>query len=434
MTVAFWYKLHKYISFICMLFLLLFCITGLPLIFKNEIREFNAVQPEPVHTATPYQALWETALNHQDAIAAQFPDDTIRAISITPQVSRISYQFRDKNGVQPHYTGGAITYYADTDTVKNSDDVAELVKYPALKSLLTTIHLWHVSLNLGIGGMIFLGFMCLFSLIAIISGVILYGPFMRTTAFGEINKRTTRSAYLGWHKFLGMVTAIWASLLCLSGISILVFGSAYIMYVGSAKREATAVLQPTAYVEQISIPEAFALVQQKIPDKQIESIDFPNPETNTLQYTFYLISPGNTTGVTEQVACVSADAQGQATFFTKPSPAFMSWSSPLIGLHIGNHDGLVLRIIWAVLDVLTIVMIIVSFLGWRKKKAAPVAVPYQRKIKKPQSLSTVWKLPAVITLLGLGGMILPLYDFNYAGTAAWLALAVICLHYWYKHH
>lgn len=418
-----------------MLFLLIFCVTGLPLIFKNEIKEFNAIHPEPPHAATSYQALWATAFAQKDTLAAQFPADAIRAISIAPQTSTIIYHFRDKNGVMPHYTGSSITYYADTGTAKNTDDLVELVKYPALKSLLTTIHLWHVSLNLGVGGMIFLGFMCLFSLIAIVSGIILYGPFMRTTAFGEINKRTTRSAYLGWHKFLGMVTAIWASLLCLSGICILAFGSAYIMYVSSAKKEAASVLPRTAQVEQVSPQSALALVEQKIPDKRVESIDLPNAEQNMLQYTFYLVSPGNTTGVTEQIACVSADATGQATFFTKPSPYFMSWSSPLIGLHIGNHGGLVLRIIWAILDLMTIVMIIVSFLSWRAKRLAPTpAAPYQRKVLKPQSLATVWKVPALITLLGLGGMILPLYGLDYAGTAAWLVLAVICLHYWYKHH
>ena len=78
-----------YISLVCMVFLLIFCITGLPLIFKNEIKEFNAVRHEPVHTATTEQALWAEGISHLDTMTAQFPDDTIRANEVTPQLSRV---------------------------------------------------------------------------------------------------------------------------------------------------------------------------------------------------------------------------------------------------------------------------------------------------------------------------------------------------------
>lgn len=422
-----WYKLHKYISLVCMVFLLIFCITGLPLIFKNEIKEFNAVHHEPVHAATTEQALWAEGISHLGTMTAQFPYDTIRAIEVTPQLSRVIYHFNDKNGVMPHYTGGSITYYADTGTVKNTDQLEQQVKYPALKELMTAIHLWHVSLNLGPIGMGFLGFMCLFSLIAIISGVVLYGPFMRTTAFGEIKKKSTRSAYLSWHKFLGMVTAVWASLLCVSGMCVLIFGGIYIGYISSAKKEATAKLQPTAQVAQISLTDALARVKQELPHKQVESVDFPN---GTNQYIFYLISPGNVTGLTEQIASVSADSSGHMTFYSKPGPAVMPWSSPLIGLHIGNHGTLVLRIIWAILDILTIVMIVVSFFSWRLKNLGAPQKGATKKTTpaKPQSLQAVWKLPALITLLGFVGMVFPMYDMVYAGTAAWVLLLGIGLY------
>lgn len=430
MVLAFWYKLHKYISFICMVFLLLFCLTGLPLIFKNEIKDFNAIHHEPVHAVTTEDALWTEAIASHDRIAATFPNDTIKAIEVTPQLSRVIYHFNDKNGVMPHYTGGSITYYADTGTVKNTDNLEQQVKYPVIKDILTTIHLWHVSLNLGPIGMVFLGFMCLFSLIAIISGVILYGPFMKTTAFGEIKQTSPRSTYVGWHKFLGMVTAVWASLLCLSGICILGFGTAYIIYVNGAKKEATAQLQPTAQVRQIPLTDALAKVRQEIPGMQIESVDLPNEASQTNQYIFYLITPGSTTGVTEQVASVSADTKGQLTFYTKPSPPLMSWSSPLIGLHVGNHGNLALRIIWAIIDVLTMVMIVVSFLGWRAKGQQLAKAMEQKKARKatPQSQKMIWTLPAVITFLGLVGMILPLYGWNYIGVAAWGVLLGICVY------
>ncbi len=37
-TVRTWYRLHKWSSLICTAFLLMACITGLPLVFGNEIQ------------------------------------------------------------------------------------------------------------------------------------------------------------------------------------------------------------------------------------------------------------------------------------------------------------------------------------------------------------------------------------------------------------
>ena len=48
-----WFKWHKWTSLICTLFLLLLCITGLPLIFHEEIDEYltehkdAVIPPEP---------------------------------------------------------------------------------------------------------------------------------------------------------------------------------------------------------------------------------------------------------------------------------------------------------------------------------------------------------------------------------------------------
>nr|WP_301287172.1 PepSY domain-containing protein [Sphingobium sp. OAS761] len=47
-TIRAWYLVHKWTSLICTLFLLMLCITGLPLIFHDEI---DAVSGEPDQSA-----------------------------------------------------------------------------------------------------------------------------------------------------------------------------------------------------------------------------------------------------------------------------------------------------------------------------------------------------------------------------------------------
>src|SRR5262249_27399849 len=54
-AVRLWYRIHKWTSLICTAFLLLLCITGLPLIFHDEIDDFfeNAPAVAPSRPGVP---------------------------------------------------------------------------------------------------------------------------------------------------------------------------------------------------------------------------------------------------------------------------------------------------------------------------------------------------------------------------------------------
>ena len=55
----------------------------------------------------------------------------------------------------------------------------------------------HVDLYAGLAGKLFLGFMGLLLMVAIISGVVLYAPFMRKLRFGEV-RQNALPAPAGW--------------------------------------------------------------------------------------------------------------------------------------------------------------------------------------------------------------------------------------------
>ena len=51
--------------------------------------------------------------------------------------------------------------------------------------------------------------MGLLLLVAIVTGVVLYAPFMRKLAFGEVRRdRSTRVKWLDLHNLLGIVTLV----------------------------------------------------------------------------------------------------------------------------------------------------------------------------------------------------------------------------------
>src|SRR3546814_15441949 len=67
----------------------------------------------------------------------------------------------------------------------------------------------HVDMFAGLPGQLFLALMGLLFVIAIVSGVVLYGPFMKKLSFGTVRKhRSTRLKWLELHNLLGAVPPV----------------------------------------------------------------------------------------------------------------------------------------------------------------------------------------------------------------------------------
>ena len=64
---------------------------------------------------------------------------------------------------------------------------------------------------LGLPGKLLLGAMGLLSIAAIVSGVVLYGPFMRKLPYGTVRReRPRRIRWLDWHNLIGVTSLSWA--------------------------------------------------------------------------------------------------------------------------------------------------------------------------------------------------------------------------------
>src|SRR3546814_12231489 len=82
-----------------------------------------------------------------------------------------------------------------------------------------TIFLIHTEMFAGLPGKLFLGAMGFLFALSIISGVVLYAPFMRKLDFGTVPRhRSWRLKWLDLHNLLGIVIAMWAGLVALTGV------------------------------------------------------------------------------------------------------------------------------------------------------------------------------------------------------------------------
>ena len=75
MNIRLWYLIHKWTSLVCTIFLLMLCITGLPLIFHEEIDHLmGEVEAPEMAAGTPDASLDRVA----EAAHRQRPGDIIR--------------------------------------------------------------------------------------------------------------------------------------------------------------------------------------------------------------------------------------------------------------------------------------------------------------------------------------------------------------------
>ena len=209
-TLKRWFNVHKWTSLICTVFLLMLCITGLPLIFTHEIEEYfgNSLElpvlPEGSPTLTKEQVI-QKALSHKPGNVMKFifwdEEEAPHQMFLTMAPSPASPTQAD------HY----MTMDARTGQV--------LLAKPNEADFMRIMYYLHVEMLAGIPGKLFLGLMGLVFLVSLLSGVVLYAPIMRRYNFGMIRtEKSTRLRWLDMHNMLGIVTLAWVSVVALTGV------------------------------------------------------------------------------------------------------------------------------------------------------------------------------------------------------------------------
>src|SRR5215471_6777801 len=80
-TIRFWFFVHKWSSLVCTLFLLLLCLTGLPLIFHHEIEDATrSFTLREMPTGTPRASLDQVV----ETARSRHPDMFVQFVFVAP--------------------------------------------------------------------------------------------------------------------------------------------------------------------------------------------------------------------------------------------------------------------------------------------------------------------------------------------------------------
>lgn len=361
-AVRFWAQIHKWSSILCTAFLLMLCITGLPLIFHDEVEALTGGDQEAVLGGTasalggkPLDGMLVQALASRPGQVPLFmafsQDSSLLTITLGPR----------PDAAEPDMT----LLFLDRATGRPLGPATQ----GGLMDVLLQIH---TDMFLGLPGMLFLGAMGVLFLIALLSGVVLYAPFMRKLAFGTVRMdRSRRTAQLDQHNLLGITALAWMLVVGATG-AINAFADPVVdswrngelAQMTSAFASAKA-LPPSQYG---SIDRTLAVAQAALPGRAPQFIAFPGGSWSTAHHyavffqgdtpaTQYLLTPALVDARTlDLTASRDLPPLAQALMLSKP-------------LHFGDYGGLPLKIIWALLDLATIWVLWTGLLLWLRRSA-----------------------------------------------------------------
>ena len=358
-TIKAWAWLHKWSSLVCTAFKLLLCITGLPLIFHHEIGHLlgTEVEAREMPADTP-----RLSLDKVLAIArAEHPD---RVVQYASQPEDSPYLWFVTMTPTPAPTDDFRSVAVDART-------GEVYERPRVdQGFMWVMFKLHVDLFAGLPGMLFLGLMGFLLLVAIVSGAVLYSPFMRKLDFGTVRReRRVRLKWLDLHNLLGIVTLVW---LFVVGATGMVNTWADLMVKYWQHDQLSALLapyqgQPTVpLAERGSVQVGLDKALAQLPGKELSFVAFPGTAYSSPHHTTFFLR-GNEPLSARLLQPVLVEARTLAVTSSPELPWYLTALLVSQPLHFGDYGGLPMQILWAVLDIASIIVLGSGLYLWLRK-------------------------------------------------------------------
>lgn len=375
-----WFVVHKWTSLVCTLFLLIVCVTGLPLLFSEQIWDTFVGDDDPPYevlpAGTPNVSLdvivdKARALYPGQIITSVDPDDDEPAvlISMAPswQALREDENYPDRN------SGHWIKFDSRTAKVLEQSHPADAPKEPRTWTgiIMGICNQLHTSLFAGLTGSLFLGMMGGLFVASLISGTVLYGRFMKRLPFGSVRRdRARRLTWLDLHNLLGVATLVWATVVGFTGLvnelQTPLFGLWRVTDVRQILKPYAAL--PVVSQEHLSsVQAAFDTAAKAAPGNEVTGLSFPGSSFGSPVH-YVLWTHGASPLRARLFTPVLVDARTGELTGAYPMPWYLRFLEISRPLHFGDYGGMPLRILWAALDIIAIGVLISGVVLWAAKR------------------------------------------------------------------
>jgi uncharacterized iron-regulated membrane protein len=344
-TLRAWSKVHTWSSLICTLFLLMLALTGLPLVFHDEIDRLT--HPRAAESWTAAELL---------------PIDQVIAVTLARQPGQVPiYLSFDEDRPVINLTTGpasdapeAAMRFNPVDLRTAAPPVGDAPGHGVMDIVLDL----HKDMLLGKAGEYFLGAMGLCLVLALVSGVVLYAPFARKPGFATVRRgKSNRLRWLDWHNVIGGVTLAWAMVVGVTGTINTLADPITAWWRADALAHLVhdrngAVLPYRPGLAQIALRNA----QAAVPGSQVQFVAFPGAAFSSRDHIAVYLK-GDTPLTAKLLTPVMVDACTGTVDGVAPMPWYMKALLLAQPLHFGDYGGLAMKVLWALLDLASIVVL-----------------------------------------------------------------------------
>ncbi|HVZ07815.1 PepSY-associated TM helix domain-containing protein [Rhodopila sp.] len=362
-AIRLWAWTHKWTSLVCTLFLLMLCVTGLPLIFHEEIDGWLNDDP-PYAEAGPDAApapLAPMVAQAQD----RYPAETVISVFIDDDEPRVLVSmapswdaFMDAPRSR-HW----LAFDAHTGALRQDPGPGGGSRSGFIPFMLRL----HEDLFAGLWGALFLGAMGLVFLAALVSGTVLYAPFMRRLRFGTIRIGwSPRLPWLDLHTLIGAVALAWMAVVGFTGALNEISTPLFALW---QRGDVQAIVAPwrgqaaPSHAEVISPDTALRTAHEAMPEMRVISLVYPGGRIGS---PFHVMAwaKGDTPLTSRLFSPALIDARTGALTAVVRMPWYLRALEVSRPLHFGDYGGWPLRLIWAALDGLTILLLVSGLYLW----------------------------------------------------------------------
>lgn len=356
-------SVHRWCGLIVSLNVALFAVTGVLLMFHEEIDELLGVLPESTGGEV------KTSLAQAIELAsAGTPNSTALWASRDPEHAHLGYV-----GVAPK---GA-KLFADSKAVAVDLEQGKRVENLDFeKTFSSMVFQLHAQLLMGPAGALLVGAIGLAFLLSLITGAIIYGPMMVRFRFGTLRKdRALRTLMGDLHKLIGVATFGWNVVVVVTGILLSVGSMLLQFYAATELQQLAAKHGASELVTDFStVDAAIARAEATSGGRVLQFVALPGSEYASAGH--YAIIMHGKQGLDERMLTLAlADARDPSKVEHHGFPLYLRALMISQPLHFGDYGGYPLKVVWTLFALLSLGLAVSGVwitLSQRKQRAAIV--------------------------------------------------------------
>ena len=356
------HRVHRWTGLASALNLLVLALTGMLLVFHDEIDHAlgtvppPAAAPAPGAAPAPLAAIVDAARRREPALAVRYvsadPADPSR-VFVTMQPPALRGEAGQRNFVFDAYTG------------------APLAAIPASGGLTGWLFRLHVELFAGNPGRVYVLLVGVAFLVSLATGILVYAPFARRLGFGVVRpgraERPARpEARRGFwdrralaadvHRLLGPATLVWNLVVAATGVMLMLttWLLPYYQRTVLAPLVAARSARPAA-ARPVPVDAVVAAARRAYPTARFSFAAFPGSDFAG-PGNFLVFMAGTTPLESRLLEPALVDASTGALIAAPPLPWYLNAALLSGPLHFGDYGGAPLKVVWVLFGGVTVAL------------------------------------------------------------------------------